>query len=73
MSLFDSDRAGKAFALDDAVRRVLAAWSRERDTEIGRLNLKRAFSKLNPDQRAQLIGRLAEISLGQLFVLAHDA
>ena len=71
MSLFDSGRSGQAFELDDAVRRVLAAWSQERDTDIGLLNLKRAASKLNAEQKAQLVGRLAEISLGQLFALMH--
>jgi hypothetical protein len=73
MSLFDSGRSGQAFELDDAVRRVLAAWSQERDTDIGLLNLKRAASKLNAEQKAQLAGRLAEISLGQLFALVHGA
>jgi hypothetical protein len=71
MSLRDSGRSGQAFELDDAVRRVLAAWSQERDTDIGHLNLKRAASKLTVEQKAQLIGRLAEISLGQLFVLTR--
>jgi hypothetical protein len=69
MSLFDPKRSAGAFELDDAVKRVLAAWGGERDTEIGLLNLKRAASKLTAEQKAQLVGRLAEISLGQLFVL----
>ena len=72
MSLFDKNRSKEAFELDDAVRRVLASWSQERDTEIGFLNLKRAVSKLNREQKAQLIGKLAEISLGQLFALARE-
>ncbi len=72
MSLFDKKRSGEAFELDDAVRRVLAAWSQERDTEIGVLNLKRAAAKLTKEQKEQLIGKLAEISLGQLFVLTRE-
>jgi hypothetical protein len=72
VTLRDRDRSAKAFELDDAVKRALEAWGKERDTEIGLLNLKRAASKLSPEQRAQLVGRLAEISLGQLFVLSID-
>lgn len=73
MSLRDSRRMGATFEVDDAVRRVLAEWSKERDSEIGRLNLKRAVSKLSPEQRGQLVARLAEISLGQLCVLERLA
>ena len=69
MSLRDPGRAGGTFEVDEPVRRVLAAWGQERDTEIGLLNLKRAAAKLNAAQKSQLIARLAEISLGQLFVL----
>ncbi len=69
MSLRDPARAGATFQVDDAVRRALAAWGKERDSEIGRLNLARAASKLTADQRAQLYARLAEISLGLLFTL----
>lgn len=71
MSLRDPGRSAQSFDLDDAVRRVLAAWSRERDTEIGLLNMKRAVAKLTPEQKRQLAGRLAEISLGQLFVITQ--
>lgn len=71
MSLRDPGRSAQSFELDDAVRRVLAAWSKERDTEIGLLNLKRAAAKLTQDQKRQLAGRLAEISLGQLFILTR--
>ncbi len=69
MSLRDPQRAGTAFQVDDAVRRALAAWGKERDSEIGRLNLARAASKMTPEQQAQLRMRLAEISLGLLFTL----
>ncbi len=69
MSLRDPNRAGQSFEVDDAVRRVLKAWSKERDSQVGLLNLKRAVSKLTEPQRLQLIERLAEISLGQLYVL----
>ena len=73
MSLRDSGRVGQLFQVDDAVRRALAAWGKERDSEIGRLNLARAAQKLTPEQRLQLHERLAEISLGILFVLKEKA
>jgi len=69
VSLRDPKRSGAAFEVDDAVKRALAAWGKERDSEIGRLNLARAAGKLRPEQRAQLVARLAEISLGLLFSL----
>ncbi|MFO0724656.1 MAG: hypothetical protein U1E65_12815 [Myxococcota bacterium] len=72
MSLRDPRRAGEAFSVDDAVRRALSAWGKERDSEIGRLNLARAAAKMAPEQRAQLISRLAEISLGVLFTIDLD-
>lgn len=72
MSLRDSDRAGRAFEVDEAVRRILAAWGKERDSEIGRLNLRRAAERLNDEQRVQLVDRLAEISLGMLFALEKE-
>ena len=72
MSLRDSDRAGRAFEVDEAVRRILAAWGKERDSEIGRLNLRRAAERLNDEQRVQLVERLAEISLGMLFALEKE-
>lgn len=73
MSLDDRERSGQAFEVDDSVRRILVAWGKERDSEIGRLNLRRAFEKLSDAQRAQLIDRLAEISLGLLYVLDREA
>jgi len=73
MSLRDPGRAGQTFQVDDAVRRALAAWGKERDSEIGRLNLARAAQKLTADQRIQLHQRLAEISLGLLFVLQEKS
>lgn len=69
MTLRDQDRAGKAFEVDEVVRRVLVAWGKERDSEIGRLNLRRAADRLSEEQRLQLVERLAEISLGLLHVL----
>lgn len=72
MSLRDSDRAGRAFEVDEAVRRILAAWGKERDSEIGRMNLRRAAERLNDEQRVQLVERLAEISLGMLFILERE-
>ena len=69
MSLRDEDRADRSFGVDDAVRRALAAWGKERDSDIGRVNLARAAERLTADQRRQLVERLAEISLGLLFGL----
>lgn len=69
MSLRDTGRTGKTFEVDEPVRRILAAWGKERDSEIGRLNLRRAADKLEPAQKQQLVERLAEISLGLLYVL----
>jgi hypothetical protein len=69
VSLRDPKRSGQAFGVDDAVRRTLAAWGRERDSEIGRLNLSRALARMTPEQRAQIVERLAEVSLGLLFTL----
>ena len=69
MSLRDPKRAGQSFGVEEPVRRALAAWGRERDSEIGRLNLARAAAKMTEDQRMQLIERLAEVSLGLLFTL----
>jgi hypothetical protein len=69
LSLRDPNRSEGSFQIDDAVRRVLAAWGRERDSEIGRLNLSRAHARLTEEQRQQLRARLAEISLGLLFTL----
>jgi hypothetical protein len=69
VNLRDQDRTGRAFEVDEGVRRILVAWGKERDSEIGRLNLRRATERLSPEQRVQLIERLAEISLGLLYVL----
>lgn len=69
MSLRDTDRADQTFGVDDAVRRALSAWSRERDSDIGRLNLARAAERMSDEQRRQLVERLAEIALGLLFGL----
>lgn len=72
MSLRDQQRSAKAFEVDDQVRKILAAWGKERDSEIGRLNLRRAADRLAPEQKQQLVERLAEISLGLLFVLGRE-
>ena len=71
MSLRDrgGQGGGGAFEVDEQVRKILAAWGQERDSDIGRLNLARAASKLRPEQRVQLVERLAEISLGVLFTI----
>lgn len=69
MSLRDQKRTQQAFEIDDAVKRILAAWAKERDSDVGRLNLQRAAQRLDDPQRAQLVARLAEISLGLLYVL----
>lgn len=72
MSLRDEDRAGRAFEVDENVRKILAAWGKERDSEIGRMNLRRAAERLNDDQRRQLVERIAEISLGMMFALERE-
>jgi hypothetical protein len=72
MNLRDAGRSGKAFEVDEAVRRILVAWGKERDSEIGRMNLRRAADKLNDEQRRQLVERLAEISLGILCVVDDE-
>lgn len=69
MSLRDKQRSAQTFEIDDAVKRILAAWAKERDSDVGRLNLQRAAQRLDDRQRAQLIERLAEIGLGLLYVL----
>lgn len=67
-----SDRTRAFLEMDDSVRRALAGWAKERDSDLGRLNLKRAIVRLTPPQRRQLIGRLVEISLGVLFILDQE-
>ncbi|MCB9645511.1 MAG: hypothetical protein H6730_02780 [Deltaproteobacteria bacterium] len=70
MSLRDKLRSQRTFDVDDQVKKVLAKWSKERSTEGGGLkNLERAVKKLNGPQRALLVERMAEISLGLLFVM----
>ena len=59
------------FQVDPRVRKLLADWGRDRGTEPGLMELRRQAQKLNPEQRAQLTQRLAEISLGMLFVLGR--
>lgn len=73
MSLRDPKRANQTFSVEEPVRRALAAWGRERDSEIGRLNLSRAAGKMTEEQRAQLFERLAEVSLGLLFTLIESS
>ncbi len=72
MNLRDSNRTGKSFEVDETVRRILVAWGKERDSEIGRMSLRRAAEKLNAEQRKQLIDRLAEIGLGILCVIEKE-
>jgi len=72
LSLRDKDRAQAHFAIDESLGKILAQWSQERDSDIGRLNLSRASARLRPEQKAQLIERLAEISLALLFVLEEE-
>ena len=72
MSLRDKNRAQAHFAIDESLGKILGKWSQERDSDIGRLNLSRAAARLRPDQKVQLIERLAEVSLAMLFVL-HEA
>jgi hypothetical protein len=60
---------GRTFSVDETVRKILADWGRERDSDIGRLNLGRAAARLSQEQRTQLLERVAEISLGVLFAI----
>jgi len=73
MSLRDKDRADAQFTIDDGLGKILGQWSKERDSDIGRLNLSRSAAKLKPEQKRQLIERLAEISLALLFVLQEES
>ena len=73
MSLRDKDRADAQFAIDDSLGKILGRWSKERDSDIGRLNLSRSAAKLKPEQKRQLTERLAEISLALLFVLQEQS
>jgi hypothetical protein len=73
MSLRDKLRAQRTFDVDEQVKKVLARWSKERGAEGGGLKgLERAVKKLNGPQRAQLVERMAEISLGLLFVMEQE-
>ena len=72
MSLRDKARAGTEYSIDESLGKILSQWSKERDSDIGRLNLSRAAARLKPEQKAQLIERLAEISLALLFVLEEE-
>lgn len=72
MSLRDRLRANEAFEVDEPVRRVLARWSKERGTKLGLANLEAGLRRLDGKQRKQLVDRLAEISLGLLFVIEQQ-
>lgn len=72
MSLRDKKRSDASFEVDDAVRRALAGWGRERDSDLGRLHLARAVARMSPEQRQQLVARLAEISLGLLYAIERS-
>lgn len=69
MSLRDRLRANQTFEIDDAVRKVLARWSKEQGTRAGLANLEQGVRRLTLKQRRQLADRLAEISLGMLFII----
>jgi hypothetical protein len=69
MSLRDPRRSASTFEVDEPVRRLLAAWSRQRDTELGLLELRRGAERLSPEHKRKLLERLAEISLGLFAVL----
>lgn len=59
------------FQVDPKVRKILADWGQARGTEVALMELKRQVQRLGPEERAQLVERLAEISLGLLFVLGE--
>jgi len=69
MSLRDRLRANQSFEVDEPVRKVLARWSKQRGTKAGLRDLEQGVRRLSPAQRRQLVDRLAEISLGLLFVI----
>ncbi len=72
MSLRDRLRANQAFEVDDAVRKVLARWSKDQGAHTGLVNLEQGVLRLNLKQRRQLADRLAEISLGMLFAIEQS-
>ena len=72
MSLKDPARAREVFDVDESVAKILKVWGKERDADVARVQLARAASRLQPEQREQLVARLAEISLGVLFTLLDD-
>ena len=73
MSPRDPKRAQNRFAMDESLGKVLGQWAKERDSDIGRMNLARAASKMSIERKAVLCARLAEISLAMLFVLEEES
>lgn len=59
------------FVVDPKVRKLLGEWGQARGTEVGLMDLSRQAQRLTPEQREQLMDRLAEISLGLLFVIGE--
>ena len=58
--------------MDEGVSKTLGRWAKERDSDIGRMNLARSASKMSMERKAMLISRLAEVSLAMLFVLEEE-
>ena len=54
--------------VDPMVKRALAQWAEERDSDVGRGRLARAMGRMGPGQKRQLLLRLATISLALLHV-----
>ena len=59
--------------MDPSVRRILEAWSRSKDTDLGWIQLKAGFGRLSPRRREELCDRLAEVALGMLYVVESES
>lgn len=70
MSLLKRPGPG-ALAVDEAVKKALAAYGQARPEDRPGI-IRRLALRMSHVQRAQLTARLAEISLGQLWVLLQE-
>ena len=69
MSLLD--RRGQSLRVDEAVKKALAAYGQARPPARADA-VHRAAVRMTADQRQQLAARLAEVALGQLWVLLQE-
>jgi hypothetical protein len=72
LSLLDRQRAGRSFLLDPEVRRCLAEFGRAPDRARAAEGLRAAAAKLDPQRRAQLMDKLAELAVAQLAVFENS-